>query len=181
MGENVKYFDTGGKEHTDDALEIARDYADNHGVNYIVVASTTGFTAKKASEVFEGKNLVIVTHEHGFRGENSAEFPQDLREELESAGIKVVTAAHAMGGVSRLIEGSVGSIITSTLRMFSQGVKVCVEIASEAADAGYVKTNEDIISIAGTGRGADTVLVLKPANSRRMFETKIRKVLSMPM
>jgi len=181
MEEKIKYFEGGGKRYTDDALKIAKEYVERHNIKSIVVASTTGFTAQKAAEVFKDKNLIIVTHVHGFRQPNKSEFPGELRTKLESSGVKVITAAHAMGGLNRLIEGSVGSIIVGTLRIFCQGVKVCVEITAEAADAGYVRTDEDVVAVAGTGRGADTVLVIQPANSRRLFEMDVKKVLAMPI
>jgi hypothetical protein len=55
-----------------------------------------------------------------------------------------------------------------------------VECAAEAADAGLIRTDEDAIAIGGTGKGADTVLLLRPANAHKLFETKIRRVLAMP-
>ncbi len=181
MEEKIKYFEGGGKQYTDEALSIAKEYADAHNINSVVIASTTGHTAKKATELFKGNNLIIVTHVHGFREENAIEFPDELRKELESKGVKVLTAAHAMGGVNRLVEGSVGSIIANTLRVFCQGVKVCVEIAAEAADAGLVRTDEEIVAVAGTGRGADTALVIQPQISRKLFEMDVKKVLAMPV
>jgi len=177
----ITYFESGGKEHTDSTLKIAKDYAEKNKIKSIVVASTTGFTAEKAAEVFKGKDLVIVTHEAGFAGKDTQQFPENLRKKLESKGVKFVTAAHTFGGTNKLVENSVGSIIAETLRMFSQGMKVAVEIAAEATDAGLVKTNEEIISIAGTGRGADNALVVKPANSRNLFDMKIRKILAKPL
>ena len=179
--EKVTYFDGEGKQHTDAALKIAKEFADKNGIENVVVASTTGFTAKRAAQIFKGVNLIVVTHVHGFRKPDKAEFPVELRKELEAKGVKVLTAAHAMGGVNRLVEGSVGSTIAKTLRIFCQGVKVAVEIAAEAADAGLVRTDEDILSIAGTGRGADTVLVIRPDNSRRLFDMDVKKVLAMPI
>ena len=181
MEEKIKYFEGGGKQYTDEALSIAKEYADAHSINSVIVASTTGHTAKKAEELFKGKNIIIATHVHGFREENAIEFPKELRKELESKGAKVLTAAHAMGGVNGLVEGSIGSIIANTLRVFCQGVKVCVEIAAEAADAGLVRTDEEVIAVAGTGRGADTVLVIQPQISRKLFEMNVKKVLAMPV
>jgi len=58
---------------------------------------------------------------------------------------------------------------------------VCVEIAAEAADAGLVRTDEEIIAVAGTGRGADTILVIQPQISRKLFEMDVKKVLAMPV
>lgn len=180
--EKIKYFEPGGEACTDEALQIAAAYAGAHGINSIVVASTRGFTAEKAEKIFKGKNLVVVTHVHGFREPNASEFSEDVRKKLEANGVKIVTAAHAFGGMNWLFKGSVTAteVAASTLRMFSQGVKVAVECATEAADAGLIRTDEDVIAIGGTGKGADTVLVLRPANAHRLFETKVKRVLAMP-
>jgi len=182
MDERIKYFEAGGEECTDEALRIAAEYADAHNISNVIVASTRGFTAEKAAKIFKGKNLIVVTHVQGMREPNTIEFPAEMRAKLESSGVKVVTAAHAFGGMNWLFKGSVTptDVAANTLRMFSQGTKVAVECAAEAADAGLVRTDEDAIAIGGTGKGADTVLVLRPANVHKIFETKVRRVLAMP-
>jgi len=177
----ITYFGTSGIENTDRTLQVAKDYAKKNAIKSIVVASTRGYTAEKASEVFKGFNLVIVTHVSSFREPNAQEFSADLRRGLETKGVRVVTAAHAFSGVNRLTDGSSGEIITKTLRMFCEGFKVAVEIAAMAADAGLVRTDEDIVSIAGTGKGADTALVIGPAISRRLFDLRVKKILAKPI
>ena len=59
-------------------------------------------------------------------------------------------------------------------------MKVCVEIAVMAADAGLVDMNNEIITIGGTGRGADTVAVIRPAHSPHFFDLDIKEILAMP-
>ena len=49
-----------------------------------------------------------------------------------------------------------------------------------AADAGAVRTDEDIIAIAGSSRGADMAVVLRPVNSQRFFDLKIKEILCKP-
>jgi len=176
----ITYFGVLGKENTDTTLQLAEDYAEKNDIRSIVLASTRGYTAKKASKVFEGFNLIIVTHVSSFREPNVQEFPPNLRKSLEAKGVRVVTASHAFSGVDRLADGSIGEIITKTLRMFCEGFKVAVEIAAMAADAGLVRVDEDIVSIAGTGKGADTALVIRPAISRRLFDMRVRKILAKP-
>ncbi|GAJ11291.1 unnamed protein product, partial [marine sediment metagenome] len=60
----VTYFEKGGPQNTDKALEIAKKYIDQFGIKDIVIASTTGITAAKAAEIFNPKdyNIMIVTH-----------------------------------------------------------------------------------------------------------------------
>jgi hypothetical protein len=59
-------------------------------------------------------------------------------------------------------------------------MKVVVVITVMAADAGLVRTGEDCIAIAGTGRGADFAVVLRPVNSADFFDLRIREVLCKP-
>jgi Uncharacterized conserved protein len=48
-----------------------------------------------------------------------------------------------------------------------------------AADAGML-TGKDIVSIGGSGKGADSALILKPANQSDLFDMRIREVLCKP-
>jgi hypothetical protein len=49
-----------------------------------------------------------------------------------------------------------------------------------AAEAGFVTPDEEVVAVGGTGTGADTAVVLKPAYAAGMFETKFKAVLCMP-
>jgi hypothetical protein len=177
----ITYLENHGLENTDETLKIAKDYAEKKGIRSIVVASTRGFTAEKACEIFKEYNLVVVTHVSSFREPNFQEFSSELRERLSGEGVHFVTAAHTFGGINNLVGGSIGEIVKKTLRIFCQGFKVCVEISAMAADAGLVRIDEDMLSIAGTGKGADTVLVIKPAISKQLFNMKVKKILVKPI
>ncbi|MDQ1352131.1 MAG: uncharacterized protein QG657_2437, partial [Acidobacteriota bacterium] len=39
---------------------------------------------------------------------------------------------------------------------------------------------EDVISIGGTGKGADTALVIQPANSFHFFDLKVKETICKP-
>ncbi len=103
-----------------------------------------------------------------------------------SKGMKVLTCSHVLGdGVgSSFTEKKGGSdlteIVRDTLYRFSQGMKVCVEIALMAADAGLINIEDEIIAVAGTAKGADTALVLKPSYSRKFFDLNIREIIAIP-
>ena len=73
------------------------------------------------------------------------------------------------------------NIVADTLRMFSQGVKVCVEIAVMAAEHGFITPDEEIIAVGGSGHGADTVVIIKPAFASEIFKTKIKAILCKPL
>jgi hypothetical protein len=49
-----------------------------------------------------------------------------------------------------------------------------------AADAGLVTVGETCIAIAGSGRGADTAIVLIPANAQQFFDLQMMEILAKP-
>jgi hypothetical protein len=55
-----------------------------------------------------------------------------------------------------------------------------VEITLMATDAGLILVDQDVVAIAGTGKGADTALRIKPANSARLFDLRIKEVIATP-
>lgn len=67
-----------------------------------------------------------------------------------------------------------------TLRTFGQGMKVALEITAMAADAGLVRTDEEVVSIGGTGRGADTAVVLQPDYTHRFFHLRVKELICKP-
>ncbi|MBU7047490.1 MAG: hypothetical protein HXS54_13735, partial [Theionarchaea archaeon] len=92
---------------------------------------------------------------------------------------------HLMAGLNRGVRNRYGGstfsdIVADTLRMFSQGVKVCVEITVMALDSGLIPPGEKVVAIGGTGRGADTALVILPAHSQNFFETRILEIICKP-
>jgi hypothetical protein len=116
---------------------------------------------------------------------NVQELSDSNRKKLEAAGVTVFTGQHAFGGVGRgvrrkLATYQVDEIMAFTLRLFGQGVKVAIEISLMAADAGLIRTDEDVITVGGTAEGADAALVLKPANSSKIFDMKVRQVICKP-
>jgi len=179
------YFYNQGKENTERTLEIAKARAEELGIKTILVATTTGETGARAAEFFQGYNLVVVTHSTGLRGPNEQELGEENRAAIERAGVKILTCQHAFGGVGRAVRKKLGTyeleeIIAYALRIFGEGMKVVCEIALMAADAGLVRTDEEVIAIAGTGRGADTAVVLVPANAQTFFDMRIQEILCKP-
>jgi len=157
----VTYFEELGSENTEPTLLAAKKRADELGIRE-------------------------VTHSAGFREPGLQVFPEEVRKQIEEAGGKTVTAGHAFAGVSRAVRRKFNTLgpaelVAHVFRMFGQGMKVAVECASMAADAGAISMKGDIISIGGSGGGADTAIVLKPAHMHDMFNAYIREVISKPL
>ncbi len=185
MEGKIVYFDNPGTENTEAVLRIAKLRAEELGIKNIVVASTSGDTAARAVEVFEGMRVVVVSHVTGQKEPNVQEFTEENRRKVERKGGIVLTTAHAFLGIQGAMRKRFnmhlsGDVIAFTLRIFGPGMKVACEISLMAADAGLIRTDEDIIAIAGTGRGADTAVVLKPVNSTDFFDLRIREILCKP-
>ena len=178
------YFDKPGKDNTDQTLKFAANRGQELGIDEVVVASSTGRTAYKAMELFEDHRLTVVTYHCGFKEPFKNRMPDDVRKDIEDKGIRVIAASHALSGVERSVSKKYSGtypvlVIADTLRLLGQGTKVAVEVAVMAADAGTL-TGEDIISIGGSGTGADTALILKPAHQNNFFDLRIREIICKP-
>jgi len=178
-----RYFKKPGPQNTKAVMEIVSARAKELDIHTVLVATCSGRTAFEALGL--GKKIIAVTHVTGFREPNHQELSPDTRRELESKGIRVLTCQHAFGGVGRAVRNKLSTyqtdeIIAFTLRTFGEGTKVAIELALMAADAGFIRTDEDVISIGGTGKGADTALVLQPANSFHFFDLKVKEIICKP-
>ncbi len=178
------YFDKHGKDNTDQTLKLAAARGRDLGLNEAVVASSTGKTAYKAMEVFSGYKLTVVTYHCGFKEPFQNRMEEKVRQDIEDRGIRVIAAGHALSGVERSVAKKHSGVypvllIADTLRLFGQGTKVAVEVAIMAADAGTL-SGEDIVSIGGSGSGADAALILKPAHQNNFFDLRIREVICKP-
>lgn len=185
MEAKTVYFENPGSENTEEVLRIARQRAEALDIKTILVASTKGNTAVRAMEVLKVFRVIVVSHVAGFRVPDTQEFTEENRRLVESKGGIILTTTHAFAGVSRAMRKKfntyvIGDIIANSLRILGEGMKVSCEIAMMAADSGLVRTNEDVIAIAGTDYGADTAIVLKPVNAHNFFDLRIREILCKP-
>ncbi len=186
MKKEITYFENKGEDNTAETLKLARKRAVELRIRYAVVASTTGKTGRDAFEAFKGTGIevVVVTHQTGYKKDNVQELKDDDREFLEKH-CNVVTSSDLLTRVPKLVAQKYGGfspfhVIADTLRVFSQGMKVCVEIAVMAADAGAVPVGEEIVVISGTAKGADTAVVMTAANVHKLFDIDIREIIAIP-
>jgi uncharacterized protein len=181
-----RYFSKPGPQNAAALFDAVLERAKQLSIKKIIIATCSGDTAltavRKLGKAFQ---IIAVTHVTGFSKPNEQELSEENRKKLESLGVSVFTGQHAFGGVGRAVRNKlstyqVDEIIAYTLRIFGQGTKVAIEIALMAADAGMVRTDEDVISIGGSGTGADTALVLQPASSNHLFDVKVREIICKP-
>lgn len=180
-------FEAGGPQNTEATLHAVAERAQVLDVRQVVVASSHGFTARKAHEILAplGIEVIAVTLNHSWESEG---WPMTSEEkaDLLGLGVRVHTGTHVLGdGVDSAFTAQHGGraipeIVRDTLYRFSQGMKVAVECLLMAADAGLVEMDREVIAVAGTSNGADTAIVCKPAYPRTFFDLEIREVLAKP-
>ena len=180
------YFEKPGPRNTKDVLEAVSKRADALSIKKVLIATCSGKTALDAITILKaGIQIIAVSHVAGFSKPNVQEMTDEIRKELISKGVKVLTAQHAFGGVGRAVRNKlstfqVDEIMAFTLRIFGQGTKVAIELALMAADAGLVRTDEDVISVGGSAKGADSALVIRPANTHNFFDLKVKQIVCKP-
>jgi hypothetical protein len=181
----TEYYEHSGPANTSRVIERVKTFSERSDIESIIVATTSGETAILAKESLSSHRIIAVTHSTGFQRENEQQLIPENRERLESMGVQVLTCQHALAGISRAVRFklktyALDEIIAYTLRTLGHGLKVAVEICMMAADAGLVRTDQDVISIGGTGSGADTAAVIRPANVSRFFDLQVRGILCKP-
>ncbi len=178
-------FGKPGQKNTEKALEILTEGLKRYPVKEVVIASTYGDTGLAAARLLKdtGVKLIVITHNCEFKRAGSLEMTPKMKSSIEELGAVVYTGTMPFRNIGTAIRArqsySQQELIADTLRIMGQGMKVCVEIAMMAADAGLVGT-DDILTVAGTARGADTVALVKPAPSNRLFDVKVRDILAKP-
>jgi hypothetical protein len=183
IGRTTLYFVKSGKANTDALLKAARSRAAALGVRQVVVASTHGFTAHRAKAAFAGTGIEVIAVTIAASYEKEGWTMKDAeRARLRRAGITVLTCTHALSGELSYGLGVPGAqdVASKVLYRFCQGMKVAVEVALMAADAGLLDMRREAIAIGGTGEGADTAIVVKPAYTRAFQKLQIREIIGKP-
>lgn len=177
------YWEKPGIKNTELTINQALKRIKELGIEHVVVASSTGMTAKKFIGL--APNIICVTLHYGFNNPGENKMQDETRRFLEERGVKLLTTTHLFAGIDRALRNKYGGIypaeiVAATLRMFGHGVKVCIEITTMALDAGLIPHGKDVVSVAGTGAGADSACVISPQHSNNFFENKIREIICKP-
>lgn len=187
MMQSTLLFEKPGPQNTDACIQTVQGYLNANHVTHIVVASTSGATARSFQTALKEMpvNLVVVTHSIGFKEPNHDEFDQRIRADLNAAGVKICTGTILTHSLEKSIMEKFGGsypgyIIASTLRRFGEGTKVAVEIVMEACDAGLIPEDAEVLSAGGTGRGSDTILLIKSKPSKRFLDLEVLDILARP-
>lgn len=176
------------QQNTEATIEAAKKRAIELGLEYVVVASSTGGTGVKVAEAFKdtGIKVVVVTL---FAVSSSKPKPEHL-ERIRELGGEVVTSTHALMGVpeslAKIKSGYVtpNTMIREVLRRFSQGTNVVADIVMMACDSGVIPEGAEVMTIAGMGNNADTAWILRACGSFNFFDKvnglEFRELVALP-
>jgi hypothetical protein len=174
-----------GPDNTNKTIEIAFDFAKQNNIDTVVVASTGGATGAKAAALGKelGVSVIVVTHNFGFKEPGGLELEEPHRTAILDAGATIHTSTMVLRGMGSAVRKKLGisdeELTAAVLRIFGQGIKVCVEMAAMVTDAGLI-SGGDIVCVAGTAKGADTAALICPASSNAFFDIKVREVITKP-
>jgi len=160
---SIVYFETPGPENTYKVLELVKKRAAEVGIDTVILASTRGDTAKKAMSLLNGNKLIIV-------GIGRERFSADVMKTAQEKGFPVI--------FSNETDYHYPEEMKIAFRRFGQGMKVSVEDVVISCRREVLEEGVDVISLAGSSRGADTAIVIR--SSRDFSAVKIREVICMP-
>ena len=187
----VTYFDDTRKwkRNTAAVVDLVGKELKATAMKHVVLATNTGFTGAQFAPLAEQHpkvSFVGVAMAPAIDKMYDVKWNSRYGKVMEAAGIRLMRGTHALtGGIDRALRNQFqgyppGAVIAQTLYLFSQGMKVCVEIIAMACDAGLLPEGKRVIACAGTGNGSDTAIVATSAASSNLFQMKIHRVLAMP-
>jgi len=176
----ITYFGETGPTNTAAVLALIQKRAKDSAIKRVVIASTTGATARQAAAALADTDVKLVIIPHQWRWREERQFDRSLVPELERAGHRVYWST-MLFHTEELYGNSAPAALANMLRTFGQGMKVCMEILLMAANGGQIDIGEKVIVAAGSGRGADTAVVATAATSNRLKEVRIHEILCKPL
>jgi len=191
----VYYFEEPGAENTGWVIEAVSRRLEGGEVSKVIIASSSGNTAVEFARSLRGRAELTCVSEAPYRREWGEEWPclkEEFRQELERLGVTIIDRVPYIFH-SSILESSKDSgafperVVRETLYSFGQGMKVAVEVALTAVSCGYVTPYEDVIGVGGSGKGADTAIVLRATYPASLFDKdpvkrlEIREVIAMPI
>lgn len=192
----VYFFNDPGADNTLNVIQAVKRRIRSAKIDKIIIASESGRLALKLREALAVPTLVCVTYDPETRRKYRK--PVLMKNQLLKLGIVVVD--NVLEPIGRQLDfrnwwerktirlpGEIADLFWMTLICVGgHGLRTAVEIVFMAVEAGVVAEGERVISVAGTGWGADCAIVMRASRfegavgedpDKRM---KIEEILAMP-
>lgn len=174
----VYYLEEPGAQNTDAVIEAVAKRIELGDIKTVIIASTSGKTALKFASALKGKAELICVSEAPFRREWGEKWPcltPERKKELQDMGVAVLENVpyvfhDSILESARWQHAFPERLVKETLYCFGQGLKVAVEVALIAVSCGYTAPYQEVIGVGGSGRGADTAIVLRATYPACLFD-----------
>jgi len=190
------FFNSPGPDNTSKVIEVVGRRVRLGDIDKILVASESGQLALELRRSFARRTIVCVTYNDETR--HKYQKPALMKDKLLKQRIVLVdTVPEPLGRELTFrnwwerktinVPGNVADLFwMSLICVGGHGFRTAVEIVFMAVEAGVVPVGERVVSIAGTGWGADSAIVMRASRlddavgadpEKRM---KIEEILAMP-
>jgi len=195
----ILYFDTSGPHNTDKVVRAVTERVKDGDVKHVVVASISGRTALRVAEELKTLevSVVCVSGCPSWLVMSGVEYPfvrGEVRNKLERLNVTIVdkTPSTLSGdtldyGLARYGYIPASWVVAETLEAVGgYGLKTAVEAILMATDCAAVPPCVNVISVAGTDKGADSAIVAKSTYSPWVFSSdatrrfQILEIVAMP-
>lgn len=200
----VQFFESVGEENTNEVIKTVVDRAEEGGIEAVIVASISGKTSVKVAEQLKKRGLrikvICISGPPSWKKYPEYKFPlikEEMRKRLDALGIKVINDVEEPfkpitfrnwweKKTVEVFRPEADLFWMSLICVGGHGFRTAVEVVFMAEEAEVINKGEMVISIAGTGTGADTAIVMKTSRfedavgvdpEKRM---KIYEILAMP-
>lgn len=192
---NILYFESPGFQNTDSIIEVTEERLRMNDINAVIVPMTTGRTFEKfVNKLGEEANIISISEDEVLKACKRISYPDKgalgklIQNRLSKSSENDINLRRDIFDITFLpLCGDSWELIAETLYIFGQGMKVAIEIAVAAVEIGKIDASKKVISVGGTGEGADTAVVLRTSTQKLSFTGKpeerlsIQEILAMPI
>jgi hypothetical protein len=200
----VRFFESAGEENTNEVIKTVVDRAEEGGIEAVIVASTSGKTSVKVAEQLRRRGLrtkvICISGPPSWKEFPEYKFPlikEETRKRLDALRIRVINHVEEPFGpitfrnwwekkTVKVLRPEADLFWMSLICVGGHGLRTAVEVVFMAEEAKAVNKGETVISVAGTGTGADTAIVMKTSRFKDVVgvdpekRMKIYEILAMP-
>jgi hypothetical protein len=200
----VHFFESPGEENTNQVIKATLDRAEEGDIDAVIVASISGNTSVKVAEQLRKRGLnikvVCISGPQSWKKYPQYKFPlikEKEREKMDELRIQIVnwieepfkpiTFRNWWEEKTVEVLRPASDLFWMTLICVGgHGFRTAVEVVFMSVEAKAIEEGDKVVSIAGTGSGADTAIVMKASRfedavgvspEKRM---KTHEILAMP-
>ncbi|MBN2309849.1 MAG: hypothetical protein JXR94_12820 [Candidatus Hydrogenedentes bacterium] len=175
-GETV-YFEKGGPQNTEAALDAVRARVPELKPDAVVVATTSGRSALVAARALADTGVRVIAvpfqkHLYDKYGPPDPELAAQCRE----SGVEFLPEEPTVP----MLDTHRPDIVNAW-RTMSQGFKVALQVASMCVDLGMLDAGAHVIALGGSGEGADTAVAVHTYGYDDVLKSNVTGIIAMPV